>query len=544
MFKFDGASLVSHDPKVLSLRSLLKLIEDVKMTVINTNIAASVTANAMQANQRSMQTSMERLATGVRVNSASDDAAGLAIGSKMESQIRGLSQAVRNANDGISMIQTADGAAEEIGNMLQRMREISVQAANQVNSTSDTLNLNKEFSALASEIERIALDTKFNGLNVTDGSDTSKTLRIGADYADTVDVSFVDLGLNGAASSAVTAVYDFAGVTDAQLTANKIAGTDTVLDIGGTTNTIDVSTIGTDATKAVIAFAITDANVAALGDAADGFTVTDVNSVTYSMTNIASYTAVSQLVDNWNDNHKVSSGLTASETIDGSGATTHFVLTQTADPSVTYDASAVVITAIDANSDAGALTAGTITHTTDTDGATASLTVAQLVAASPFSSAVNGFNLTDNSGVLRATQAAGAAFTGAMSTDNLGSATLNGAAGAAATNAGVMGADLSAWASATAQAEDSTTIGLIDTAISNLAAARADFGASINRLEYTIDALGENISNTQSAKSAIMDTDYAAETTELARTQIIAQASTAMLSQANQQAQSVLALLK
>jgi flagellin len=511
------------------------------MTVINTNIAATVTANAMKSNQRLMETSMERLATGVRVNSASDDAAGLAIGSKMDSQIRGLQQAVRNANDGINMIQTADGAAEEIGNMLQRMREISVQAANEVNSTTDLTNLNKEFAALSAEIERIAGDTKFNGLALTDGSDTSKTLFVGADYADTVAVTFSDLGLNGAAVAAVQAVYDFAGVTDAQLTANKIAGTDTVLNIGGTTNTIDVSAIGTAATKAVIAFTLTDANVTAFDDAANGFTFNDANGVSYSMIGIQAYTAVSQVVDNWNDNFAATSGFTASETIDGSGATTHFVLTQTNDPTTAYNAANFTFAVVDAENPG--LANGYSTKSTSTNGVAASLSVAQLVAAAPFSSAINGFNLTDNGGVLRATQATGAAFTGAMTTDNLGSATET-TTGVTASNAGVMGRDLSSWATAGTVAQTSTTIGYIDTAISNLAGARADFGASINRLEYTVDALGQNILDTQEARSTIMDTDYAAETTELARTQIIAQASTAMLSQANQQAQSVLALLQ
>lgn len=511
------------------------------MTVINTNIAASVTANAMKTNQRVMDNSMQRLATGVRVNSASDDAAGLAIGAKMESQIRGLQQAVRNANDGISMIQTADGAAEEIGNMLQRMREISVQAANEVNSTTDKTNLNKEFSALAAEIERLAGDTKFNGVNVTDGSDTSKTLFVGADYADTVAVTFSDLGLNGAAVAAVPAVYDFAGVTTAQLTANKIADSDTILNIGGTTNTIDVSTIGTAATKASISFTLTDANVTAFDNAANGFTFNDANGVSYSMTGIQAYTSVSQVVDNWNDNHAGTSGFTATETIDNTGATTHFVLTQTADPTVAYNATNFTFAVVDAENPG--LADGYSTKATSVSGVAASLTVAQLVAAAPFNSAVNGFNLSDNGGVLRATQAAGAAFTGTMTTDNLGSATET-TTGVSASNAGVMGRDLSAWATAASYAETSTTIGYIDTAISNLAGARADFGAHINRLEYTVDALGKNITNTQSAKSTIMDTDYAAETTELARTQIIAQASTAMLSQANQQAQSVLALLQ
>ena len=133
------------------------------MSVINTNIAASVTANAMRANQRTMENTMERLSTGQRINSASDDAAGLAIGTKMESQIRGLNQAVRNANDAISLLQTADGASIEIGDMLQRMRELAVQSRNATNSTTDITNLNKEFAALATEIDRVANDTTFNG---------------------------------------------------------------------------------------------------------------------------------------------------------------------------------------------------------------------------------------------------------------------------------------------------------------------------------------------------------------------------------------------
>ena len=136
--------------------------EELDMTVINTNVAAQVTANAMKSNARAMESTMERLATGSRINSASDDAAGLGIGSKMTSQIRGLDQAVRNANDAISMLQTADGASVEIGDMLQRMRELAVQAKNGTNSSNDLTNLNKEFAQLANEIERVADKTTFN----------------------------------------------------------------------------------------------------------------------------------------------------------------------------------------------------------------------------------------------------------------------------------------------------------------------------------------------------------------------------------------------
>ena len=150
------------------------------MTVINTNIAASVTANAMKSNQRVMENTMERLSTGMRINSASDDAAGLGIGAKMESEVRGLSQAVRNANDGISMIQTADGAASEINNMFQRMRELAVQAQNGTNGANDLTNLNKEFNSLATEIDRVATATTFNGVALLGGI-AAKTLNIGSE---------------------------------------------------------------------------------------------------------------------------------------------------------------------------------------------------------------------------------------------------------------------------------------------------------------------------------------------------------------------------
>ena len=131
------------------------------MPVINTNISATLTANALTKNERAMSQSMERLSTGLRINSAADDAAGLAISSKMTSQINGLNQAVRNANDAISMIQTADGALVEVTNMLQRMRELSVQAANGTNAAADQQNLNVEFTALKAGIDAIASNTQW-----------------------------------------------------------------------------------------------------------------------------------------------------------------------------------------------------------------------------------------------------------------------------------------------------------------------------------------------------------------------------------------------
>ena len=139
------------------------------MTVINTNTAAILTANALTKNERTMSQTMERLSTGQRINSAADDAAGLAISSKMTSQINGLNMAVRNANDAISMVQTADGALIEVSNMLQRMRELAVQAASATNTDTDRDSLDLEFEALTDEIDRIGETTQWNGTLILDG---------------------------------------------------------------------------------------------------------------------------------------------------------------------------------------------------------------------------------------------------------------------------------------------------------------------------------------------------------------------------------------
>ena len=189
------------------------------MTVLNTNVAAQLTANALTQNQRSMNQTMERLSTGSRINSASDDAAGLSIVSKMDAQITGLNAAARNANDAISMIQTADGATIEIDSMLQRMRELSVQSLNGTNTATDLTNLNNEFANLATEIERVVNTTEYNDtliLNGTAGTSGVFTFNIGANASQTVDVDFEDFNLAAGSTAATAGIQTFA-VTEAQL---------------------------------------------------------------------------------------------------------------------------------------------------------------------------------------------------------------------------------------------------------------------------------------------------------------------------------------
>ena len=200
------------------------------MTVINTNNAATITANALTKNERAMSQAMERLSTGQRINSAGDDAAGLAISSRMTSQINGLNMAVRNANDAISMVQTADGAAIEISNMLHRMREVSVQGASGTISSTDRTALDTEFKALRDQIESIADNTQWNGSNLLDGNTTIHTnqnsanqvnFQVGANASQTIVLDFGDWELDQGATAASAGVSK--GIYGADLSASTLS---------------------------------------------------------------------------------------------------------------------------------------------------------------------------------------------------------------------------------------------------------------------------------------------------------------------------------
>ena len=186
------------------------------MAVVNTNVSASVAQNALAKNERSMNTAMERLSTGQRINAASDDAAGLAIASRMTSQIRGLEAGVKNANDAISMISVADGALVEVGNMLQRMRELALQAANGTTTEDDRNYLNKEYANLIGEIERIATNTQWNGRNILDGAangtgDTTVKFQVGANGGQTVAVDFGNISQDSGSGTTVFETFEQSG---------------------------------------------------------------------------------------------------------------------------------------------------------------------------------------------------------------------------------------------------------------------------------------------------------------------------------------------
>ena len=218
------------------------------MAVINTNIAAMRTTNALMRNERDMNVTMERLSTGKSINSAKDDAAGLAVSSRMTAQIKGVLQSVDNASDAIGMVQTADGASIEIGNMMQRMRELAIQASNGTVTSTDQSSLNLEFVALRTEIERVANNTQWNGENILSGtagtsSNGTAVYQVGANSLQTMSVSFGDWNLNPATETAgVAAVYDIT-LTDDTVNAWTVADGDFVISDGQNTVTIPAATI-------------------------------------------------------------------------------------------------------------------------------------------------------------------------------------------------------------------------------------------------------------------------------------------------------------
>lgn len=425
------------------------------MTVINTNSAATLTANALTQNQRAMSQTMERLSTGSRINSASDDAAGLAMVSKMDAQIAGTNMAVKNANDAISMINTADGAAIEIDAMLQRMREIAIQAQNSTNTDDDLTNMNLEFAQLATEIDRVATTTEYNDtkiMNATQGggadTDGKFDFTITAN-SDTIEVDFADFELVS--------------------TGAAVLGTQTITM---TTANIQTNAAATDSYK--ITFANDQVMTISLAQVGAG-----VNANATDITDVLFVAAFN----------------TANAAQEDDAVTV---------PDVT-----------------AALVGGVITFTE--------------VGASAGKGAIARIEIIEADGDIRQTMAS----TVALST---------GVTGRSAATSVYGSTDLSDFKTAKAgnngEAQKTTTITELDAAIAGVASQRASFGAFVNRLEHTVDNLTNVSQNTVAARSRIEDADYAAETTELARTQIIAQAATAMLSQANQQAQSVLALLK
>lgn len=470
--------------------------------VINTNVASLTAQRNLGNSGKSMALSIQRLSSGLRINSAKDDAAGLSISERMTAQIRGMSTAVRNANDGISLAQVAEGAMQETTNILQRMRELSIQSANSTNNSTDRQSIQSEVAQLKNEIDRIALNTQFNGQRVLDGSFSSASFQVGANSNQTIDFSI------GSVKSG--AMGGIATQTGSEVTA--AAATDITIAIGsgsataiGTSASYTGSKNGQDATSAYAkAGAINGANISGLSASAN--------------------TTGSQVVG--------AIGGTAADTYN---LTINNVAVFTNQDVATAMTNATVRDAINGVSDQtgviASLNGGTMTLTA-ADGR--NITVAE--SGVGFTAGTDGLSVTggDFDGALRGQVTVSAAESitvgGTVATVGLSTAIARDAVG-------IDTLDVSTAAGA------QTAIKRIDSALATVNSNRANMGALQNRFESTISNLTNVSNNLEAARSRIQDADYAAEMANLTKNQILQQAGTAMLAQANSMPQSVLSLL-
>jgi flagellin len=469
-------------------------------SIINTNVQSLNAQRNLSTSQNSLATSMQRLSSGLRINSAKDDAAGLAISERMTSQIRGLTVAARNANDGISLAQTAEGAMASVTDNLQRMRELAVQSANATNSSSDRAALQQEVSQLSSEIDRVATQTDFNGTKLLDGTFSAQQFQVGANAGQTITISSI-------ASARTSALGKFQGINLVNQSigvASDTAGAATVTI--GSGSPISLGTIANDA-KAISA-AINAQGISGMSASANATSVASVATAA-----AGGITAGNVTIGINGTNLTVAAGTNAGTNranalaaINGVSSVTGVVATD--------DGSGLTLTAAD----------GRNITTTYTDTGTTGATMANfgLAAAATTGATIN------------------IAYTANGATGNV---VFAGVMGASSTAIGSQGTAVSALDISTV-AGANTALTAIDAALNTINSSRAALGAIQNRFSSTINNLSATNENLTASRSRITDADFAAETANLSRSQILQQAGTAMVAQANQLPQSVLKLLQ
>ena len=575
------------------------------MTVINTNLSAVAAQNSLRTSALNQTTAMERLSSGIRINSAKDDAAGLAISTRMTANIRGLTAAIRNANDGISLTQTAEGSLASIGDNLQRIRELAVQSANTGNSDSDRAALNTEARQLISEIDRIANNSQFNGIKLLDGSFQNQSLQVGAGN-DANDRIAISIGSAKVSALGIGSNSSYSKVLD-----TGVVVPTGVLSLGDLS--INNSQIGASASDGI---SYRNADGSALAKAAAINAASGLTSVTATVgqtkvigatpINAGTEIAAGEIFVNGVDIGKI---VAASNPVDRGTQVSAAINAKSSQTGVTAVASqstgAVTLTAADgrnitvsATATGGTnsgLTSTTTTSTLVTSAATTAIVAGSLVIngvsigavtagttataqASSMANAINaltastGVVASDANGILtlnvRSLEARGIEISGTsvasfgltagnstktasiqLSTQGDKGIVLGGTEGLRLTGQTLAGYSPSVLMS-TGGVDLSTANGsqaaltVLDKAINTVTDSRASMGAYQNRLTASVANLESTSMNLQASRSRILDTDYAKETTNLAKSQIIQQAATAMLAQANQSSQSVLALLK
>jgi flagellin len=504
--------------------------------VINTNTMSLNAQRNLSTSGTNLATTIQRLSSGLRINSAKDDAAGLAISERFSTQIRGANQAARNANDGISLAQTAEGALGEIGNNLQRVRELAVQSRSATNSDSDRQALNAEVQLLKQEIQRVAEQTNFNGTSLLNGKFTNQAFQIGADQGQTINISQIanaNISKLGSWTSASTngsaaGVLPDGGAIKAEKSESVAAGTFTVV-------------------AAATAYKLTVGGVTVLDEPTAGVTAA------------AMQTALTDKADDFKK-----AGITVSGTVAGGDLKfskadgTDLEITQTGGG---FGGTGFVDTFTGVEAKAATYTATSFTITGNVDGKPGQAVTINLDpaknAGDRATQTVNAINAkTHETGVTASLEdgkvmltAKEGNFTVASSTNNAAGdtalkeqtgltaeKTTNYAAGGAET--GFAALDISSVGGA------DNAILAMDAALNSINSSRADLGAIQNRFTSVVANLNTSSENMSAARSRIRDVDYASETAELTRNQILQQAGTAMLAQANQSSQNVLSLLR
>lgn len=494
---------------------------------INTNVSSLNAQRNLSKSQGDLSKAMQRLSSGLRINSAKDDAAGLAISDRMTSQIRGLNQASRNSNDGISLAQTAEGALQETTNIMQRMRELAVQSANDTNSASDRSSLQAEVNQLKQEMNRIAETTEFNGKKLLDGSMTSAQFQVGANANETISFGIssarpANLGNNSLNSDNATADFAIERSTSAAAASSAndvVAQTITVIGKEGS-NTLSVADGDTAAVIAgqvnaiaadtgVTASAMTTATLSNLSaDGTISFTLQGNNTTAVSinatvlssdLTNLV--TAITEQAGNTGITATLSADKTSITLGQSSGYDIKIADVLHSTPGQTIDLT---------GSEAGDTTLGAAT---DTDSSTVGGEIS-------FSSS-GGFNVTSDlaagAGSLFSTAASAANVSTLSSIDNVDVTTVKGAGDA---------------------------IKSIDGALMQVDNIRGELGAVQNRFESTIANLNNVSENLSAARSRILDADIAQETSAMTKNNILQQAGVSILAQANQTPQLALQLLQ
>lgn len=573
--------------------------------VINTNVPSL--NSQRQLNQSSMETSqaMERLSSGKQINSAKDDAAGLVISNRMTSQIKGLDRAIANANDGVSLIQTAEGAMEETTNIMQRMRELSIQSANGIYNDGDRATLNAEVQQLKAEVDRIAETTSFNGQTLLDGSLGEVSLQVGAEANQTISLNIETLdtkSLGGAAGGDVVGaevangLADLTAVTEATALLTMSVNGQSVGDLSGATtveealDTINSNISGVETSAFVEQVATADGDGLVRGTDEVILTLNKQDGTT-NVLEIRDTGSLEEFVDKVNSvggddlqasinddgrlvfSSSTSASIGVTETGAGTalsatgiatGTTQQFQLSfEATDSSIENVDIAIGTTLNDGDLGLNVRTDSDITGIANTGAA--AIAEGDLVINGVEIGAVDGLGgsatgqgddlvteinkLSAEHGVV-ASNAAGVLTLNSVDATEIsidfkegGAATLASTGLVETNNAASIGNSVADIDISTAKgAQDA--IDVIDVALEQIGANRADLGAINNRLDFTVSNLSNVSEKTSSARSSIVDADFAKETANLSRAQVLQQASQAMLAQANAAPQQVLSLLR